>query len=324
MDTEDNRANDWGVLHRILGEDADETRLLKLRIRDVPENKSRKDIKGTLERAGRVFGEGPVPWGNHVILPRDQWLALDNDPAETITFSDLADETWGEKRVTLRLPIGLHAQLVKAAGGKSFNQFVTDALADAIGYADEPLEPALPRLAARQKISVEEPREKITQMSAAELSQSPFAKQFGEHLTRLAGLPPEQLKARQDAFKASPQWAETLHITERMKSGEDVFADATDDEIEAASAKLGVTPAEFREKMKATAERMRDFDLAGAIEQSQVQTAQDTKDTTLMLRDVFTGRAASTAHSASEERETDTDDARVSGSFAAAGVPERP
>ena len=288
----DSRSHDWGVLHRILDEEGGETRILKLRLRDVPETKGRQEIKTALERAGRVFGDGAVPWGNHAILPRDQWLAQDSDPAETLTFADLLDEAQGEKRVTLRLPIGLHSQLVKAASGKSFNQFVTETLAGAIGYAEESLEPALPRLAARQNISVDEMREKIAAMSAAESSQSPFAKQFGEHLSRLAGLPPEQLKARQDAFKASPQWAETLEIMERQKRGEDVFADATEAEIEAASAKLGITPAVFREKMKEIAHRMRSFDMADAAKQSDAQTAQDTKDTTLMLRDVFTGRAS--------------------------------
>lgn len=287
----DSRANDWGVLHRIFTEEG-ETRRLRLRLRDVPEGKGRKEIKVALERAGRVFSEGAIPWGNHAVLPRDEWLDLDTDLTDTLTYTDLLDEARGEKRVTVRLPIGLHAQLVKAAGGKSFNQFVTDTLAASIGYADETIDAALPRLAARQGVSVDEIRKKMAQMGAADTSQSPFARQFGEHLAKLAALPPEQLKARHDALASSPEWAEVVATQERIKNGEDMLAGVTDAEVADGAAKLGLTPEQFRERMKSLGEKTRDFDFPAAQEQGLAQTPQDVKDTTLMLRDVFTGRAA--------------------------------
>lgn len=288
---DDSRINDWGVLHRIATDDG-ETRRLRLRLRDVPESKGRKDIKLALERAGRVYGEGAIPWGNHTVLPRDEWLDLDNEATETLTYADLLDEARGEKRVTVRLPIGLHAQLVKTAGTKSFNQFVTETLATAIGYEDESIDLSFPRLAARQGVTVEELQGKLAKWSTADTSQSPFAKQFGEGLAKISGLSPEQLKARSDAFMSSPQWAEAQKIHERIQSGEDVFADVPEEQIIDAAAKLGLSVEQFRERMKQSAEKTRDIDWETETAKMSQRSAQEVKDHTLLLRDVFTGRAA--------------------------------
>lgn len=290
-DLDDTRAHDWGVLHRILTDDG-ETRRLRLRLRDVPEGKGRKEIKAALERAGRVFAEGAVAWGNHAVLPRDEWLDLDTEPAETLTFTDLLDEARGEKRVTVRLPVGLHAQLVKTAGAKSFNQFVTDTLAEAIGYADEPIDASLSRLAERQGISVDELRERMVKMSAADTSQSPLARQFAEHLAKIATLPAEQLKAQNVAFQTSPEWAEAQKIHERIQSGEDIFAGITDEQLADTAAKLNISPEQFREKMKEMGKKTKNIDWNAHTVEVCERPAQDAKDTALMLRDVFSGRAA--------------------------------
>lgn len=289
--TTDSRSNDWGVLHRILTDDG-ETRRLRLRLRDVPEGKGRKEIKTALERAGRVFAEGAVAWGNHTVAPRDEWLDLDAETAETLTYADLLDEARGEKRVTVRLAIGLHAQLVKAAGGKSFNQFVTDTLAGAIGYTDETIDASLPRLADRQGITVEAMRERMTKWSMATDLTAPFAQQFAEGLAKMSTLPAEQMKAQKDAFLASPQWAEAQKIHERMQSGEDIFAEVSDEELADAAAKLNMTPEQFHERMALVREKTRNVDWDAHRDEVRQGSAQDAKDTMLMLRDVFSGRAA--------------------------------
>jgi Rho termination factor, RNA-binding domain len=127
---------DWGVLHRVLQED-EEHHLLRLLIIGIPEQVGREELKEALEKAGRSYGEGPYRWGNYRLLPRSQWppeLAggPEGEPLESLTYSDLLDEANGEKRVTLRLPIGLHAALVKASEGRSFNQFCVNTLYAAI------------------------------------------------------------------------------------------------------------------------------------------------------------------------------------------------
>ena len=132
---------DWGVLHRVLQDD-EEHHLLRLVITGVPEHAGREEIREALEKAGRTYGEGPYLWGNYRLLPRSQWprdlgSEPENEQVESLTFGDLLDEANGEKRVTLRLPIGLHAALVKAAEGRSFNQFCVNTLYAAMHMARE-------------------------------------------------------------------------------------------------------------------------------------------------------------------------------------------
>jgi hypothetical protein len=132
---------DWGVLHRVLQDD-EEHHLLRLLIIGVPKPAGREEIKEALEKAGRTYGEGPYLWGNYRLLPRDHWppdlgSGPEAEAAESLTFSDLLDEANGEKRVTLRLPVGLHAALVKAAEGRSFNQFCVNTLYAAIHMVRE-------------------------------------------------------------------------------------------------------------------------------------------------------------------------------------------
>jgi len=134
-------STDWGIFHRVLQEE-EEHHLLRLVLTGVPEGIGREALKEALEKAGRTYGEGPYLWGNHKLLPREQWLPDAGvtgqlEPVETQSFRDLVDEANGEKRVTLRLPIGLHAALVKAAEGRSFNQFCVDTLHAALYTARE-------------------------------------------------------------------------------------------------------------------------------------------------------------------------------------------
>jgi len=140
----------WGVLHRIQ-QDEREHLILRLRIRDVPPGVTNGDLRVALERAGRVFAEGSFLWGNHYITSQAECPDMAHAAGETISYADLLDEAQGEKRITLRVPIGLHAAIVRAARGGSVNQFCIDILAATVGYQEgdplpEPLADGVPVL----------------------------------------------------------------------------------------------------------------------------------------------------------------------------------
>src|SRR3954454_23900521 len=163
----------WGVFHRVLQEET-EHHVLKLVIADVPDAVEKEALKEALEKAGRTYGEGPYLWGNYRLLPRAEWseeAAPDpaGEPMETVTYADLLDEANGEKRVTLRLPIGLHAALVKAADGRAFNQFCVNTLYAALHRVREgPLE-VLPEGWGFLRHTVGEPHDQDVYVSQAQI-----------------------------------------------------------------------------------------------------------------------------------------------------------
>jgi len=73
--------------------------------------------------------------GRRVILGNDSCDLL----CRIVTYADLWDHLTGEKRITLRLPRGLHSLLARNAyqsASSSLNSFCTRTLADAVGYED--------------------------------------------------------------------------------------------------------------------------------------------------------------------------------------------
>ena len=271
--------NDWGVVHRVLHEDG-EDRFLQLRITGVPEGIERGKIKRALELAGRVYGEGSRPWGNYQILPREDWIERDKDPSEAIPYSELMDEAKGEKRVTLRIPIGLHTALVRAAQGKSFNQFCIDALGAAIAYQEPSLEDAVPGLAALQGVSEAEMRSKINRMAAASRA-TPTAqkKRFAEHLKNIVTASPESLKARSDAIYNDPE------VRSAMDMMPGLLEAMPDSDFAAAAEAHGITVAELRAKLADIHAHMQEH-----IADWQSRTPEQTKETMLLIRDVMAGK----------------------------------
>ena len=132
-------------------------------------------LKEALEEAGRSYGEGPYLWGNYRLLPRSEWPeAPAPDPAggenmETVAYADLLDEANGERGVTLRLPVGLHAALVKAAEDRSFNQFCVNTLYAALHMVSEgPLE-VLPEGLGFMRQTVGEPYDEDVYVSQTQI-----------------------------------------------------------------------------------------------------------------------------------------------------------
>lgn len=271
--------NDWGVVHRVL-HDEGEDRILRLRITGVAEGVTQEKIRLMLAAAGRVYGEGNRAWGNHQILPRDEWTDRESDPAETLSYADLQDEAKGEKRVTLRIPIGLHAALVRAARRKSFNQFCCDTLGAAIGSAEESLEAAVPRLAATWSENETETRAKINRMaSVSRADPSALRARYAAHLGNVATMTPERLKARQDALLTDPQMQEAFAI---LPEAIDSLPDSA---LSQTAAAMGVTVAQLRAKIADAHAEMPEH-----IATLQTRTPEEAKDTALLLRDVMAGK----------------------------------
>ena len=100
----------------------------------------------------------------------------------------------------------------------------------------------------------------MARASAATDLSAPFARQFAENLAKVATSPADQFKAQKEAFLASPQWAEAQKVHERIQSGEDIFADVSDEELTDTAAKLNLTPQQFRSRMKQLTEKTRRVD----------------------------------------------------------------
>lgn len=281
QDSDYDTRNDWGIIHCIRSEGEDEIHVLRLRIQAVPSGDGKKQIKTALERAGRVFGEGDFQWGNHRILPRDEWLALDQVAAELITYADLLDEAKGEKRVTVRFPIGLHSMLVKAAQGKSFNQFCIDVMAAAVGYEPEPLAPTLPRIARQQGVSEAEMEDKVQTIAdrvRPRLS-NPLTQKMGASFANLAGLPPEQQKQQIMAVWSDPDFVQ------RHNDGMREMMSLTEEEL---AKRLGVG---LEEAQKISGDlKMLTADYAErGVNGLKASSPEQVKDNTLLLRDIFSG-----------------------------------
>lgn len=283
-DSSNTERDDWGIVHCIRSEGEEEARILRLRIQDVPEGIGKKQIKTALERAGRVFGEGDFLWGNHRIIPHDEWHDLDQAAAEAITYPNLLDEAKGEKRVTVRFPIGLHNALVKAARGKSFNQFCVGVMAAAVGYEQELLAPALPRLAQLLDVSEGEMVSRVQRMvkEAQPRLSSPLSQKMGGHFANVAGLPPEQQKQQAVAFWSDPQ------NVQDYQNAIQATAHMTEEQLAEMGERLGVSV----EKARQLTEKLRALP-ADHVEQGlkelKAASSEQIKDSSLLLRDVFRG-----------------------------------
>ncbi len=122
-----------------------------MRVTDVPVGTTLKQIKEVLTQSGHTY-----QWGLYTVLPEEEWYPLKDmiDPREygeraerllfyeigmdVISYEELLDKLNDEKRVTLRLPVGLHFALSRASGDMTLNAYCTKTLADAVGYGDLP------------------------------------------------------------------------------------------------------------------------------------------------------------------------------------------
>ena len=262
---------DWGILHRITQDAADHF-FLRLRITEVPTGTTRQALKEALERAGRTYSEGPYLWGNHSLAPQEQWPAniredYTADAVDSLTHGDLLDEAKGEKRVTLRLPIGLHAILVKAAGEKSFNQFCIDTLSVAVGYGER-LPDYLPLLAQHSDTTEEQMRERVAKAQAhaadlAERSENMAAKgrRMQAYFQAVGSLP---AGAAADIGRATL----TPAMVESINAAATEIGRLTPEQLEETAAKMGLTA----EELRASNEAMR---AAFAGGYGQVRAAMD-------------------------------------------------
>ena len=121
----------------------------EMRIASVPTNTSAKQIKEILIQSGHNF-----QWGLYTVLAEEDWypkkemidfeevgerakrLTFYEIGMDVISYDDLLDKLNDEKRVTLRLPVGLHFALSRAAGDMTLNAYCIKTLADAVGYTD--------------------------------------------------------------------------------------------------------------------------------------------------------------------------------------------
>ncbi len=115
-------------------------------ITGVPETQSGA-ATGSNPDAGLFFGAGSTPWGNHSLVPESRWddtsrkwairETYEKGGVETVSYQTLEEWAKTPRRMTLRLPPGLHAHLVSIARsrGLSLNQIIVGALMD---WRDDP------------------------------------------------------------------------------------------------------------------------------------------------------------------------------------------
>lgn len=137
----------WGVVHAVKGLDGPH-RLLRLALDDVPAGTNPDELRDALTEAGYAdrFTEADLPWGNHSLLPESRWGAVEGvDQVDAIDWDTLR-RGGGDRRVTLRLPSGLHARASGAAeaAGVSLNTFCVQAIAREAQRTLQPTEPRRP------------------------------------------------------------------------------------------------------------------------------------------------------------------------------------
>lgn len=137
---------DFLVVRRIFNE-ADEVEEVEpeLTIKNVPQGISSRQLKLLLEQTGQEY-----QWGLYTIVDKDDWVKLGDlseapDHIETrliilqrieeLDYEELLDRVNNEKRITLRLPVGLHVALSRSTGGMTLNSYCIRVLADAVGYS---------------------------------------------------------------------------------------------------------------------------------------------------------------------------------------------
>jgi hypothetical protein len=148
---------DFIVALRLLDEDEDVVILQpEFLITGAPEDLDAKEMRDVLEKTGEYEASS---WREYRVVPQKEWNDVEkwinhetpyawaselfgpgyNPPFEQwTTYSELVQRISDEKRVTLRLPIGLHVSLSRAAKDMTLNAFCIKTLADAVGYTDLP------------------------------------------------------------------------------------------------------------------------------------------------------------------------------------------
>lgn len=93
------------------------------------------DVKDALYGAGLFFGDDNAPWKNYFLSPEKNWITgwrqeFDETARDRMGYEDLLILRRRDRRITLRLPPGIHLALTHAARsrGLSLNQIIVDAL----------------------------------------------------------------------------------------------------------------------------------------------------------------------------------------------------
>ena len=138
------RDNVFVVVHRRLDEEEDVVQLVpRMFIMEVPDEVDILQIKRLLESAGMYQRE---QWREYRIYDPDELtesvgVFRPDDDSESIDYDDLMSKAQEEKRITLRLPIGLYTALVREAKYVSFNQYCINLLSNAIKFGDYSAKP---------------------------------------------------------------------------------------------------------------------------------------------------------------------------------------
>jgi hypothetical protein len=118
----------------------------ELLVKDVPEGTTVKEIKETLKQIGHIY-----KWGLYTLIQAQTWIeegdsaalgstlerSFEIEEIDYISYEDLLDKVNDEKRITLRLPVGLHVALSQAAGEMTLNAYCIKVLADKVDYGNK-------------------------------------------------------------------------------------------------------------------------------------------------------------------------------------------
>lgn len=129
---------DYAVVENVYDEEGEvKFTMTRLLLTNAPEQLAKSELKQMLSKVGEDF-----EWGTCRVLPDYDW----NDHHEflgdayqngclSLSYDDVLDQIGEEKRLTLRLPSGLHTLVAKAAATRkvSINQFCIKTLAEAVG-----------------------------------------------------------------------------------------------------------------------------------------------------------------------------------------------
>ena len=129
---------DYAVVENVYDEEGEvKFTMTRLLLTNAPEQLAKSELKKMLSKVGEDF-----EWGICRVLPDYDW----NDHHEflgdayqngclSLNYDDVLDQIGEERRLTLRLPSGLHTLVAKAASTRkvSINQFCINTLAETVG-----------------------------------------------------------------------------------------------------------------------------------------------------------------------------------------------
>jgi len=132
----------WAVVHRIFfgRENAqinNEAQTATLFITGVPPEAVYQDVKDALDDAGRFFGDDEIRWKNYYLEVEAKWIEgwryeFTDPTREHINYEDLLLSGKADRRITLRLPTGMHAVVARLAksNGVSLNQMIVEIISE--------------------------------------------------------------------------------------------------------------------------------------------------------------------------------------------------